>query len=79
MRGSYGQRAPGRHGRRRTAAIRGIVLWQADGIHPTLAGTYLAACVLYARIFNASPAGIADTAGLPPDVAGMLQAIADQR
>jgi hypothetical protein len=54
-----------------------LALWQADGSHPTLAGTYLAACVLYARIFNASPAGIADTAGLPPDVAGLLQAVAD--
>jgi hypothetical protein len=56
-----------------------LALWQADGNHPTLAGTYLAACVLYGRIFNASPAGIADTAGLPPDVAGLLQVVAYQR
>jgi hypothetical protein len=56
-----------------------LPLWQVDGNHPTLAGTYLAACVLYGRIFNASPAGIPGTAGLPPDVAGLLQVVADQR
>ncbi len=53
-----------------------IALWQADGSHPSEAGTYLAACVLYARIFGASPVGIADTAGLPGDVAHALQVIA---
>jgi hypothetical protein len=55
-----------------------IVLWQADGSHPSPAGTYLAACVLYARIFDASPVGVADTGGLSPDVAQALQVAAEQ-
>jgi hypothetical protein len=55
-----------------------IALWQADGSHPSPAGTYLAACVLYARIFDASPVGIADTGGLSPDVAQALQVAAEQ-
>jgi hypothetical protein len=61
------------------AALRqepNIGLWQADGSHPSKAGTYLAACVLYARIFGASPVGIADTGGLPGEVARALQVIA---
>jgi hypothetical protein len=53
-----------------------IVLWQADGSHPSEAGTYLAACVLYARIFNTSPVGIPDSGGLSGDVAHALQVIA---
>ncbi len=52
-------------------------LWQEDGSHPGRAGTYLAACVLYARIFDASPVGISDTEGLPPDLARTLQVVAD--
>jgi hypothetical protein len=53
-----------------------IVLWQDDGIHPTVAGTYLAASVLYATLFRQSPVGLSFTDGLPSDVAGFLQAIA---
>lgn len=53
-----------------------VALWQADGSHPSQAGTYLAAYVLYARIFNASPVGIGDTAGLSGGVAHALQVIA---
>ena len=58
------------------AAIRidpGIALWQADGSHPTLAGTYLVASVLFSRIFGYSPVGISDTEGLPSAVARELQ------
>lgn len=33
-----------------------LTLYQQDG-HPSVAGTYLAACVLYATIFGASPVG----------------------
>jgi hypothetical protein len=29
-----------------------ITLWQADGVHPTPAGSYVAACVLYATVFR---------------------------
>ncbi len=53
-------------------------LWQADGSHPSLAGTYLVACVLYARLFGTSPVGIPDTEGLPGPVADSLQSIAGQ-
>ena len=34
------------------------VLHDRDGSHPTLAGTYLAACVFYAVLFEDSPVGI---------------------
>ena len=32
-----------------------VDLWQSDLSHPTLEGSYLAACVFYAAIFNISP------------------------
>ena len=53
-------------------------LWQADGSHPSPAGTYLVACVLYARLFDASPVGIPDTGGLSSELARSLQAVAAQ-
>jgi len=49
-------------------------LWQSDGSHPTTAGSYLAACVLYAEIFDASPVGLPDTEDLAPDLAHRLEA-----
>jgi len=55
-----------------------VALWQDDGSHPSRAGTYLAACVLYTRIVGASPVGISDTEGLTADVAHTLQAFAVQ-
>jgi hypothetical protein len=39
-------------------------LWQADGVHPTIAGTYLAACVFYASIFGQNPVGLGYHDGL---------------
>ncbi len=39
-------------------------LWQDDGSHPTVKGTYLAACVFYATIFLESPASLKFRAGL---------------
>jgi hypothetical protein len=36
------------------------VLHDKDGSHPTLAGSYLAACVFYAVLFGESPVGIED-------------------
>jgi hypothetical protein len=51
-------------------------LWQGDGSHPSLKGTYLAACVFYAAIFQQSPEGLAFTAGLPEETARRLQALA---
>jgi hypothetical protein len=52
-------------------------LWQDDGSHPTTAGTYLAAAVFYAAIFDASPVGLSDDAGLPSDQAASLRQVAD--
>ncbi len=40
-------------------------LYDKDDSHPTLAGSYLAACVFYAVLFEESPVGIGgDVAGL---------------
>jgi hypothetical protein len=50
-----------------------IDLWQDDGIHPTLAGTYLAACVFYASIFRQSPEGLSFGGGIPDEQARLLQ------
>jgi hypothetical protein len=53
-----------------------VDLWQADGSHPTPAGTYLTACVLYATLYNKSPVGIGYTGGLSRDTALSLQKVA---
>jgi hypothetical protein len=50
-----------------------IDLWQDDGSHPTLAGTYLTACVLYATVFRASSVELSETLGLPADTDAALQ------
>lgn len=51
-------------------------LWHQDGSHPSLAGSYLAACVFYAVVFQESPEGLGYAAGLDEKVAGQLQSIA---
>ena len=51
----------------------GLELWARDGRHPSRAGTYLAACVLYAHLVGRSPAGSAFTAGLDPREAAILR------
>lgn len=56
----------------------GIVLFYSDGQTPTLAGTYLAACVIYATIYQRSPFGSRYTAGLKPDQARFLQDLAGE-
>ena len=40
-------------------------LWQDDGSHPTAAGTYLAAAVFYAALFDDEPATAARAPGAP--------------
>lgn len=52
-----------------------LELFQPDGSHPSPAGTYLAACTLYAGIFRSSPQGLL-ALGLPPDDARSLQSAA---
>ncbi len=48
----------------------------ADRKHPTLAGTYLAACTFYAALHQQNPEGLSYTAGLDPDDAAFLQRVA---
>ena len=51
-------------------------LYIADKRHPSLAGTYLAACTTYAALFKKSPVGLSYTAGLDPAIARHLQTVA---
>jgi hypothetical protein len=51
-------------------------LYVADKRHPSLAGTYLAACTVYASLFNRSPEGNVYIAGLSPELAKFLQSVA---
>lgn len=50
-----------------------IQLYSPDGSHPSVAGSYLAACTFYASIFRKSPVGASYLAGLDPKTAGILQ------
>lgn len=51
-------------------------LFAADGSHPNVSGTYLAACVFYAALFDESPVGVSYAAGLSGAQAALLQDIA---
>lgn len=51
-------------------------LYVADKRHPSLAGTYLAACTTYAALFKTSPADLKYTAGLDEATAKFLQTVA---
>lgn len=53
-----------------------VSLIVADKRHPSLAGTYLAACTVMASVYKMNPAGNKYTGGLPADVAAHLQAVA---
>jgi hypothetical protein len=53
-----------------------LVLHFKDHMHPSLAGTYLAACTFYAALYDKSPVGNAYTADLDADTAKYLQGIA---
>jgi hypothetical protein len=56
----------------------GIVLWQPDGSHPAAAGTFLAACALYTRVFGPCPLDGPYTGGLPASQAATIEAIVNQ-
>lgn len=58
---------------RHLSAAQPTDLFASDGSHPALAGSYLAACTFYGRLFGASPVGLTFTAGLSPAVALALQ------
>ena len=47
-----------------------LILHASDKRHPSLAGTYLAACTVYAALFKKSPEGLGYTAGLDAGTAG---------
>ena len=53
-----------------------LELYQPDKRHPTLAGTYLAACTTYEAIRKKSPVGIKYDAGLGAELATFLQTVA---
>jgi hypothetical protein len=55
------------------------VLHDQDQSHPTLAGSYLAACVFFSVLFKESPVGIdAGVEGLSKDSSALLQKAAWQ-
>lgn len=53
-----------------------LELWDPDGVHPGLKGSYLAACVFYAYLYQQSPVNNLFTAGLDPAEAKVLQQVA---
>lgn len=53
-----------------------IELWDEDGSHPSPAGTYLSACVLYQVLYDQSPEGLQYAADLEKETAAKLQLIA---
>lgn len=61
---------------RAIAAKPDLDLYVADKRHPSLAGTYLAACTTYAALWGKNPVGLSYTAGLPADVVRVLQTAA---
>lgn len=50
-----------------------IDLYQADGSHPSLAGSYLAACCFYASLFQKDPTLITSDYGLDSGTASILR------
>ena len=64
---------------RNAVALRpSLDLWGGDGIHPGPAGTYLAACVFYATIYQESPKGLKYMGDLDYATGDYLQGVADQ-
>lgn len=50
-----------------------LELYAADGSHPSLLGSYVAACTFYTTLFRNDPLPITFDAGLPPDVAAIVK------
>jgi len=55
-----------------------LALWGADGSHPSAAGTYLTACVVFATVFRETPVGLPAWPGVDAASALRLQAVAAQ-
>jgi len=54
-----------------------VDLWQSDNSHPTVRGSYLAACVFYAALFDTTPVGLSFDAGLDSAEARFFQEAAE--
>lgn len=54
----------------------GLELWAGDGMHPSLVGSYLAACVMYTVLYGNPPARNPYHAGLEEPEARFLQEVA---
>jgi len=50
-----------------------VPLYQADRSHPSWLGTYLAACVFYSALFEATPVGLPCEFPLHPGVKGVIE------
>jgi hypothetical protein len=53
-----------------------VNLYNADKRHPSAAGSYLAACVIYAAVHGRNPVGNSHKGGLEPKTADFLQQVA---
>jgi hypothetical protein len=53
-----------------------IILYNADKRHPSLLGTYLSACTIYASLYKKSPVGNLYTGGIDTKTARFLQEVA---
>lgn len=53
-----------------------IELWDTDGVHPSTAGTYLAACTTYALLYQESPENCTYLGSLDQEIASKLQKVA---
>jgi hypothetical protein len=57
---------------------RDLRLYSDDGLHPTIAGTYLAASVVYQGLYDRSPVGLPPVGGLSANDARFLQETATE-
>lgn len=55
-----------------------IELYQSDGIHPSVAGSYAAACAFYTLMFHRDPDSITFSAGLSETTARIIRSAAHQ-
>lgn len=55
-----------------------IELYMSDGSHPTLAGSYAAACAFYTMFFGRDPDSISHDAGLDENVARAIRSVAHE-
>lgn len=60
----------------KTSPVKHRDLYDRDGSHPSLMGSYLAASVFFATLYNSSPEGLSYPRGLSETTAKYLQSIA---